>query len=347
MAVTEVHPLHPTVPLETVHPHAEAQIHPVIPVDLGAYRADLGTQHTAQRYRQGLDHGDLQSPAPGGGRHLGTDEPGTHHHHPPGSGLQLCPYRQAVVQAPQGVDTVQAAGGQLTAAGPGGDEDTVGGNRRTAVEGDGAGGHVEPDSPVTQPPPDIQIPERGTVGQEDAIRLPLPGQNLLGQGRPIVGLVGLITNDGDGSVEPVSPQRFGRPGTGQRRSDDGDGAQRLLLLGDGDGLLGAALDCLVDPLAGIIARGLVQQVQEVVVTHLENVRSNLHANGVALTQVVVHDHPVSHWFLPSPRRHPRPYPTSTHPATIEPPNRWWSPRHPRTARHPAGGHPYGEQRCWV
>src|SRR3954452_14443373 len=61
------------------------------------------------------------------------------------------------------------------------------------------------------------------------------------------------------------------------------------VLGDGDGLLGAALHALLDLGPILFARGLVQDVEEVVVAHLEDLGRDPHADRVALTQVVV-DH---------------------------------------------------------
>ena len=131
--------------LEAVHAHAEAQIHAVVPMNLGAHRAHLGAQDAAQRHRQGFDHRDLQAPLPRGGGHFSADEPGPHHRHPLRRRVKLGPDGQAVVEAPQGVDAVQSTGGQLPAAGPGGDEDALGAYLAAVIEGHGAGRSVEPD----------------------------------------------------------------------------------------------------------------------------------------------------------------------------------------------------------
>jgi len=118
------------------------------------------------------------------------------------------------------VDAVEAAGGQLPAAGACGDEDALGGNRRAVVEGDGATGSVKGCGPAAEQPVGAQISERLVVAQGDAVLLPLPGEKLFGQGWAVVGLVGLIADDGDGPVVPVSPQGLRCSGSCQRRSDD-------------------------------------------------------------------------------------------------------------------------------
>ena len=83
--------------VESVDAHAEPQVHPVVPVYVGAHRADLVAQDAAQWHRQGLDYRHLQAPAPGGGGHLCAYEPGTHYGHTLGGSLQFGADGQAVV----------------------------------------------------------------------------------------------------------------------------------------------------------------------------------------------------------------------------------------------------------
>src|SRR5664280_2261614 len=65
------------------------------------------------------------------------------------------------------------------------------------------------------------------------------------------------------------------------------GTPRLLVFDDGDGSRGAAVGRLADLVAQLLAGMLVQQVEVPVVTHLEDLRGDPHADGVAGTLVVV------------------------------------------------------------
>jgi len=102
----------------------------------------------------------------------------------------------------------------------------VGGNRRAVVEGDGAAGHVEPDRPVAKPPVGLQILERLVVAQRDAVLPPLPGEELLGQGRAIIRSVQLVADQRDRAFEALAPKRLSRADACQRSSDDRYGAPR-------------------------------------------------------------------------------------------------------------------------
>ena len=67
------------------------------------------------------------------------------------------------------------------------------------------GGHAE--FPVRVHPP--QPGQFGVVGRHPTL------EHLLGQRRPIVGLVRLVTDDGQRACETHFPQRFGGAQTGQ------------------------------------------------------------------------------------------------------------------------------------
>src|SRR5664279_2267375 len=92
----------------------------------------------------------------------------------------------------------------------------------------------------------------------------------------------------------------------------GDGAKRtlgaslvtprLLVFDDGDGAGRAAVCRLADLLAQLLARVLVQHVEVPVVTHLEDLRSDPHADGVAGTLVEVDNN--LHVMPPAARRQP-------------------------------------------
>src|SRR6056297_733048 len=79
------------------------------------------------------------------------------------------------------------------------------------------------------------------------------------------------------------------------------GAAGLL---DGDRLLRAPLHRLLDLGPQLLARRLVEDVEEVVVTHLEHLGRHRHAHRVGLAPVEVDHHPERHVGLPSSRATP-------------------------------------------
>ena len=118
------------------------------------------------------------------------------------------------------------------------------------------------------------------------------GEHLLGQRRPVVGAVGLVADDRDGADVTASPQLLRRPEAGQRRADDDDALARP----PASGQPSIEMACLgqrrtaSSTLARSSSRRLVlEHVEEVVVPHLEHLGGGGHAQGVALTQVVVDD----------------------------------------------------------
>ena len=61
--------------------------------------------------------------------------------------------------------------------------------------------------------------------QNDALGLPLAGEHLLGERRPVVGQVALGADQRDPPREPVGAQRLARPQPGERRPHDDDVVQ--------------------------------------------------------------------------------------------------------------------------
>src|SRR5581483_7118532 len=95
---------------------------------------------------------------------------------------------------------------------------------------------------------DAEAPVEGEVvdgtpdrGERDALGLPRAGEHLLGQRRPVVWQVGLVTDHRDRAVEALFAQRLGRAKAGQRRADDrdrggeGQGSSRGLWPASGNG----------------------------------------------------------------------------------------------------------------
>jgi hypothetical protein len=108
-AVGEAHPLHPVTSLQRLHTHAEADADPVIPVEVGGQRAQVGAQDPLHGNGKGFDHGDLVTLLATGRRHLGADEAGPDDDHPAGGGVQVGLDRETVVQRAQHVDPGQPA----------------------------------------------------------------------------------------------------------------------------------------------------------------------------------------------------------------------------------------------
>ena len=125
----------------------------------------------------------------------------------------------------------------------------------------------------------------------DPIGLPVSNQELFGQGRSVVRLVGLVAKQGDPTFEAVRTKCLDASETGQRGPDDGYGLTHQLrsqigacparpviscpyaISGsvlDGDGLLGATLDGLLHDGPSVLFGLLVEDVEEVVVAHLKD-----------------------------------------------------------------------------
>src|SRR5690606_38793359 len=76
------------------------------------------------------------------------------------------------------------------------------------------------------------------------------------------------------------------------------------LVDDRDRRLRAAAHGLFDLGSQIVGRRLVEDVEEVVVAHLEHLGRDLHAPGVALAQIEVDHHAVTHLASPASRIRP-------------------------------------------
>src|SRR5262245_32866241 len=82
------------------------------------------------------------------------------------------------------------------------------------------------------------------------------------------------------------------------RADRPRSALTCSRVGDGDCLLGADARRFLTLLAQRVRRFLLQDVEEVVVTHLEHLGRDAHAQGVAFALVEVDDDPETHFVLP-------------------------------------------------
>lgn len=112
---------------------------------------------------------------------------------------------------------------------PGGDHYAVEANFLTVGEVHPLRGQIHADGGDAQPPFGIepaQARQRGLVGRRVA------RQDLLGQRRAVVGLVGLFADQGQLSAKTLLAQRLSRPQSRQRRTDDHDPPAAVAGLGN-------------------------------------------------------------------------------------------------------------------
>jgi hypothetical protein len=113
--------------------------------------------------------------------------------------------------------------------GTGGDDQPLEGQRVLAVgpvDSQLPAGEIEAGGHGSELPRDIEFVEDVGLAQVDAVRLPLPRQQLLRQGWAIVGPVQLGTEHHHLTAEPALTQRFRRTQSGERRPDDDDPVDR-------------------------------------------------------------------------------------------------------------------------
>jgi hypothetical protein len=167
----------------------------------GDQRAHRRSERTGERGRRALDHRDLEPGCAGGRGDLGTDE-STADDHEPTTARQVLAQRAGVVERAQHVDAVQAVAAGESAGGRSGGHDHPVGTDCTAVrEPYRALGAVEPDGAGAEQPLRVQLL---AVPLEHEVGLPhLTGEELLGQRRPAVGAVSLITDDDEPSVKTL------------------------------------------------------------------------------------------------------------------------------------------------
>ena len=73
---------------------------------------------------------------------------------------------------------------------------------------------------------DAVLARPSLVRQHGLLGRPRPGQDLLGERRPVVGKMLLLADQGDLPVEAVRPQGLDGSPSGERGPDDEDGAVR-------------------------------------------------------------------------------------------------------------------------
>ena len=219
--VDQPHRTHPALLREELG-HADPGDQPdtVVGVPAGADGAEPLPQHGGERHRCRLDHRDLHAQPAGGRRHLGPDEPGPHDDQPR-SWAQFVTQGQRVVEGPQRVDACRRSGGRL--GGPGSDRHAGQPGQRTgpgaARQDDArpadlvarrqahpARARVQGHGGVTGPHLDVErlVARRG---QAQPLPRQCSGEELLGQRRPVVGSVPLVTDQHDRALVTQRPQR--------------------------------------------------------------------------------------------------------------------------------------------
>ncbi len=224
--VGQMHRPHPAgrVALQPRHRDAGAQIHPVLGLQVGRDRTDHPAEGAHQRSTGTLRHGDGQAHLPAGRRDLGTGETRADDEHPARPRLQPLVQVGGVVPGPQQADAAQP-GLVLLGPGPGAD---AGRDEQPVVlhlvpvgQPDPLGRQVQTRRRDTEPPLGVDLP---AVRQLGVARGRHAQQDGLGQRRPVVRLVRLVTDQGQFAGEALGAQRLGGPQTRQRGTDDDDTA---------------------------------------------------------------------------------------------------------------------------
>ena len=300
-AVAEAHRLDPVGAVQPVDAHAQAQVHPVVAVQRGHDHAHLGAQGPFEGRGRRLQHGHLDPAGSAHRRHLRPDETGPDHHDALGLLVEVAPQDEAVVQGAQDVHAFEhRRPGQPTGGGAGGDHQPVVADPLPAIEAHEAIRAIEAHGPASEAVVDAQVLVGGR--QDDAIDIPDPGQHLLRQRRPVIGCVGIGVDHRDGALEALAAQRVSRVHPRQGRPDDDHRSDHGCFLPPAERCgrpvtprrwrwpAWAALHRLFDLGPFRLRWRLVQDVQEVVVPDLEDLRGDPHADRVALTQIEVDDH---------------------------------------------------------
>ena len=209
-----------TVGVDAVDADPEPEGHTVVPVEPGADLPHPVADHPAQRGGERLDHGDVGTEAAAGGGHLGADEAGADDHHawPVPGGGQVVLDGQRVVEGPEHVDVGQSVGaGEPVGGGTRGHHQPAVVEVGAVLQAHHPAVGVEAGGPHPQPEVEAQGVEHVGGVVVDAEDVPLAGQELLGQRRPVVGGVDLVAHDDHLAGVPLVADLLGRPQAGQRR----------------------------------------------------------------------------------------------------------------------------------
>lgn len=242
-AVLEQDRLDASLPAQSLDPDAAQQAYAVVRMERGDDASHDLAERSGKRSRRGLDDRHVKSQAVRGRGDLGADEPAADHHQPPAEG-QIGPQGPGVVQGPQRVHSFEALAARQHARGrTRGDDDPVGPDGPAVGKPHGVVGGVESRGPHAEQPLRLQVL---AVRLQSEIRFAdRAGEELLGQRRPVVRAVRLVTDHDEPSVVALLAQGACGRQSGERGADHGHGphagppASRAAMQG---GRFGAAVD---------------------------------------------------------------------------------------------------------
>ena len=225
-AVAQADRLDRVAALEAGDGHAAVKADAVVEVQMGAPRPGLGAERGGQRHWQRFDDVDVEAPLAGGGGHLGADEPGADHRHPPAGG-QRRPQRQAVVEGPQHVDASEGRlAGEPPGGGAGGDHEPVEGDRFAISQPEDPRLEVDAGGGAAEAPVDLEPLDGRRGAQRRQLGVGGAGQDLLGQRGTVVGEGVLGPHGHDPAVVAERAECLDGRQAGQGGADDHDRAQR-------------------------------------------------------------------------------------------------------------------------
>ena len=164
-------------------------------------RSKFRPQRTDHRSFQRLNQGDVQAASACRRGHLRADEACANHHDPAagfGGNFELTPDPQRISLIAKRVHALKRIrAGQTDRIRAGGDDQAVERDLLAVVEGDEPTPGVEPYSATSASEIKTQFRDLVRASQQDALGIPLAGQELLRQRRTIVGFMRLIADQDD------------------------------------------------------------------------------------------------------------------------------------------------------
>ena len=208
------------------------QLDAVAPVHVAVERAELLAEDALQRHGRRFDDGHVETALTRRGGKLGPDPAGSDHGHLR-AGLEARSQRVAVGERTQVVHSVEAGAGHpdLARLRAGGDQQPVVGGPRIAVDEDPVLGRVDRRDPGRGQQLDVVLLVEALLVHAGLLPRHLAAQVFLGQRRPLVGELVLVSDQHDRAVKALGAQLLGRFRAGQAGTDDHEGliAHRVLL----------------------------------------------------------------------------------------------------------------------
>ena len=190
-------------------------------MDVGEPVGDVGRHHPRHDARPGLEHGDVDAEAAGGGGDLEADDAGADDGEAPGSGegAQIGGEGEGIVETAQDAQAriVAAGNGETARRAAGGDHRHVEVDRGSVREPRPAGVPIKAGDAETQAGVDAQRRPFGGRHHREILDRTLPEQQFLAQRRSLVGRVDLLADHDDrpamaGRAQALSHTRAGLTG---------------------------------------------------------------------------------------------------------------------------------------